>query len=151
MCASPTRRSRSSTRARGSRAMPVRPTGAATPRLPITCRAPIAGIFFEAEDGIRGDLVTVVQTCALPICTLWAIPVCGEFHPPQVDETRHKQESPIKYARRVARDKARAVSQRNPDAIVLGADTIVVVRSEERRVGKERRDQRVLDRERKKW
>ena len=32
MCASPTKRSRSSTRARGSRATPVRPTGAATPR-----------------------------------------------------------------------------------------------------------------------
>src|SRR5207244_5307558 len=25
--------------------------------------------FFQAEDGIRGDLVTGVQTCALPICT----------------------------------------------------------------------------------
>src|SRR5438552_4244378 len=24
--------------------------------------------FFQAEDGIRGDLVTGVQTCALPIC-----------------------------------------------------------------------------------
>jgi len=42
MCASLTRRSRSSTRVRGSRATPVRPTGAATRRLPITCRAPIA-------------------------------------------------------------------------------------------------------------
>src|SRR5258708_21930502 len=30
--------------------------------------------FFQAEDGIRDDLVTGVQTCALPICrnvTLW--------------------------------------------------------------------------------
>src|SRR3990170_5426137 len=25
-------------------------------------------IFFQAEDGIRDDLVTGVQTCALPIC-----------------------------------------------------------------------------------
>src|SRR5258708_14822061 len=25
--------------------------------------------FFQAEDGIRDDLVTGVQTCALPICT----------------------------------------------------------------------------------
>src|SRR5438270_13146864 len=51
-------------------------------------------------------------------------------HPPQVDETRHKRESPIKYAQRVARDKARAVSKEDPDAIVLGADTIVVVARE---------------------
>src|SRR5258708_31539936 len=26
--------------------------------------------FFQAEDGIRDDLVTGVQTCALPICAL---------------------------------------------------------------------------------
>src|SRR5258708_24696278 len=26
--------------------------------------------FFQAEDGIRDDLVTGVQTCALPICCL---------------------------------------------------------------------------------
>ena len=26
--------------------------------------------FFQAEDGIRDDLVTGVQTCALPICML---------------------------------------------------------------------------------
>src|SRR5258708_18860286 len=26
--------------------------------------------FFQAEDGIRDDLVTGVQTCALPICTI---------------------------------------------------------------------------------
>src|SRR5438552_6260672 len=26
--------------------------------------------FFQAEDGIRDDLVTGVQTCALPICTV---------------------------------------------------------------------------------
>jgi Transposase and inactivated derivatives len=42
MCASLTRPSRSFTRARESRATPVRPAGAATPRLPIICRAPIA-------------------------------------------------------------------------------------------------------------
>ena len=27
--------------------------------------------FFQAEDGIRDDLVTGVQTCALPICFLY--------------------------------------------------------------------------------
>src|SRR3990170_4196770 len=27
--------------------------------------------FFQAEDGIRDDLVTGVQTCALPICCSW--------------------------------------------------------------------------------
>ena len=36
----------------------------------------------------------------------------------------------MRYAKRVARDKARVVSQRNPNALVLGADTIVVVDGE---------------------
>src|SRR5258708_449707 len=30
--------------------------------------------FFQAEDGIRDDLVTGVQTCALPISTKWWLP-----------------------------------------------------------------------------
>jgi septum formation protein len=38
-------------------------------------------------------------------------------------------ESPRDYALRMARDKARAVSSRFPDAIVIGADTIVVCES----------------------
>src|SRR5207244_5902258 len=29
---------------------------------------------FQAEDGIRDDLVTGVQTCALPICTALSLP-----------------------------------------------------------------------------
>src|SRR5215216_4727259 len=28
--------------------------------------------FFQAEDGIRDDLVTGVQTCALPIALIWS-------------------------------------------------------------------------------
>src|SRR5215216_6139255 len=36
--------------------------------------------FFQAEDGIRDDLVTGVQTCALPIC----LGVLSEFLAPRV-------------------------------------------------------------------
>src|SRR5438105_584947 len=50
--------------------------------------------------------------------------------PADVDESRRKRESPIKYAQRVARDKAQMVSQRNANGVVLGADTIVVVDGE---------------------
>ena len=32
------------------------------------CRVVVFFFFFQAEDGIRDDLVTGVQTCALPIC-----------------------------------------------------------------------------------
>ena len=33
--------------------------------------------FFQAEDGIRGRLVTGVQTCALPISWLAILPIPG--------------------------------------------------------------------------
>src|SRR5207244_5908962 len=36
--------------------------------------------FFQAEDGIRDDLVTGVQTCALPICTLTGDYNLGRVH-----------------------------------------------------------------------
>src|SRR3990170_7412493 len=35
--------------------------------LPIAASCSISAFFFQAEDGIRDDLVTGVQTCALPI------------------------------------------------------------------------------------
>lgn len=46
--------------------------------------------------------------------------------PARVQELRLPRESPLAYARRLARDKARAV----PGAVVLGADTIVVLGEE---------------------
>ena len=35
------------------------------------------GRFFQAEDGIRDDLVTGVQTCALPICFIWVAAIAA--------------------------------------------------------------------------
>ena len=46
--------------------------------------------------------------------------------PAEVQELRLPREAPLEYARRLARDKARAV----PGALVLGADTIVVLEEE---------------------
>ena len=52
-----------------------------------------------------------------------------EVSPAGVDETRHPQEQPRDYVRRLAHGKARAVADTltNHSAIVLGADTVVVV------------------------
>lgn len=47
-----------------------------------------------------------------------------------VDETPRTGEDPAAYAERVARDKAAAVAGRRPGAVVLGADTVVVVDGE---------------------
>lgn len=47
---------------------------------------------------------------------------------PDVDESREASELPEAYVTRLARAKATAVAGREPDAVVLGADTTVVLR-----------------------
>lgn len=47
--------------------------------------------------------------------------------PAHVAEEPLPDEQPLEYAKRLARDKARTVSERHPDNVVLGADTVVVV------------------------
>ena len=49
---------------------------------------------------------------------------------PDVDESRLAGEAPEPYVRRVARDKARAVAERERGALVLAADTSVVLDGE---------------------
>jgi septum formation protein len=50
-----------------------------------------------------------------------------EVDPADIHEERTVGEAPIDYAQRLARDKARTVLARHPDAVVLGADTVVVI------------------------
>src|SRR5258708_39968282 len=45
-------------------------SGARLSRLAVLTHACVVFFFFQAEDGIRDDLVTGVQTCALPISSL---------------------------------------------------------------------------------
>ena len=47
-----------------------------------------------------------------------------------IDETRRACEAPVEYVRRLAMEKAQAVAKLNPDAVVLGADTTVVLDGE---------------------
>ena len=47
--------------------------------------------------------------------------------PSEIDETLRSGEEPAPHAERLAREKALAVAARHPDAVVLGADTVVVV------------------------
>src|SRR5205823_12209248 len=90
--------------------------------------------FFQAEDGIRDKLVTGVQTCALPISKIALVEfVCGEgvFHPrltnlfeafAVIGATAHSIEI-------LRNDRVISIWQCEP------IDRLV--RSEERRVGKE--------------
>lgn len=47
--------------------------------------------------------------------------------PADIDESAHPRELPRVHAQRLALEKAQAVAQNNPDAIVLAADTVVAV------------------------
>ena len=46
--------------------------------------------------------------------------------PPDIDESKRRDETIREYAQRVAHDKARKVGTHFPDKWVIGADTIVV-------------------------
>src|SRR5258708_30655473 len=82
--------------------------------------------FFQAEDGIRDDLVTGVQTCALPISFACRVPLA----------LSGRSRSPLK---RCSGDSS--VSPCRSRTVVVGSAVGLsqpsVIRSEERRVGKE--------------
>ncbi len=59
------------------------------------------------------------------LLTLIGIP--HEVRPADIDESLLDDESPREHAERLARAKAATVARDNPDAIVIGSDTIVVV------------------------
>ena len=53
-----------------------------------------------------------------------------DVHPADIDESARPNEHADAYVRRVALEKARAVSERMPGRLVLGADTAVVIDDE---------------------
>src|SRR5947208_13017129 len=93
----------------------------------VCCSSCICFFFFQAEDGIRDDLVTGVQTCALPICDGGRLPGRRGSLPP----------SPRSSERRVPRATSSRRDRRRE-------------RSEERRVGKECRSRGAPENEKKK-
>lgn len=59
------------------------------------------------------------------LLTLVGIP--HEVLPADIDETEHEGEGPAAYVERLAREKAFAVARLAPGALVIGADTTVVI------------------------
>jgi septum formation protein len=53
-----------------------------------------------------------------------------EVFPAHIDETRHAGEDPSAYVARLALEKAKAIHAQHPEAVVLGADTTVVLNGE---------------------
>jgi septum formation protein len=64
--------------------------------------------------------------------------ICFVVQATNIPEIPRQEESPTEFAKRLAREKARAVFQQRPDDFVLGADTIVVV--DDQILGKPRDD-----------
>jgi septum formation protein len=58
---------------------------------------------------------------------LHLIGIDHEVRPAHIDESERPGEAPRAYAERLAREKAQHVAAQNNDAVVIGADTIVVV------------------------
>src|SRR5207244_6279717 len=78
-------------------------------------------VFFQAEDGIRDDLVTGVQTCALPIC----------------GGPGSRAKLPSSFRRKTSRVLSPDRSGPPPSCLLLDTSSSMTWRSEERRVGKE--------------
>jgi septum formation protein len=55
------------------------------------------------------------------------IGISHEVRPANIDEAMRPREAPRRHAERLAREKASAVAVRDPDLIVIGADTVVVI------------------------
>src|SRR5258708_30758029 len=85
--------------------------------------------FFQAEDGIRDDLVTGVQTCALPISILNNEDIKGDI---KIQMTERAMEGFLK-----AKDVMKVIVGPKMQARFTQKGIRNVLRSEERRVGKE--------------
>ena len=58
---------------------------------------------------------------------LTLVGIAHEVRPADIDEAYLPGEDPAAHAERLAREKAAVVARANPDAVVIGSDTIVVV------------------------
>src|SRR5260370_25587126 len=86
--------------------------------------------FFQAEDGIRDSSVTGVQTCALPICLLTALPFELVHADVCFNRVARREAAWNRYFRNVS-----GKSKLRQRVTRMGASR--EARSEERRVGKE--------------
>jgi len=76
--------------------------------------APAPGLVLASGSPRRADVLT-------------ALGLAFQVDPAHVEEDQADGESPFVFAERLAREKALAVAERHPDALVLAGDTIVVL------------------------
>lgn len=86
-----------------------------------------------AGNGVRGagngDTIAVVLASASPRRRelLDLVGIAHTVHPADIDESTRDGESPPAYVERLAREKAAAIATLYPHAVVIGADTTVVL------------------------
>src|SRR5258708_38908883 len=76
------------------------------------------GFFFQGEEGMRDDLVTGVQTCALPITAAKSVPKCSD--PTEAKSTKmptNMNKSPTRVVRNAFIDARAAAGRSNQNPI----------------------------------
>jgi septum formation protein len=109
--------------------------GGGPPNIPLQRRYVLVGRSARLALGraepraVSGDRPRVVLASSSPRRRelLSLIGITHEVHPADIDESYRPGETPSRHAERLAREKAAAVAARTPDAVTVGADTIVVV------------------------
>jgi septum formation protein len=82
-----------------------------------------------SPSGSNDDLMRVILASQSPrrreLLTL--VGILHEVQPADINETPLPNEAPVPHTERLARDKARVIAAREPGAVVIAADTIVVI------------------------
>jgi septum formation protein len=78
---------------------------------------------FQVKDG---DSIILASESTRRVDILRTLGISFAIVPPDIDETKRKEETPRQYVLRVSYEKAHKVGKHFPDRWVIGADTIVV-------------------------
>ncbi|OPY69054.1 MAG: Maf-like protein YhdE [Syntrophorhabdus sp. PtaU1.Bin050] len=76
----------------------------------------------------EGDSIVLASESTRRVDILRTLGISFSIIPPDIEETRRKDETPQEFARRVSYEKALKVGSHFPDKWVIGADTIVVLK-----------------------
>lgn len=81
---------------------------------------------FQVRDG---DAIILASESVRRVDILRTLGISFSIIPPDIDESRRKDESPREYVLRISHDKAQKVGNHFPDKWVIGADTVVVYKN----------------------
>ena len=77
----------------------------------------------------EGDAIILASESVRRVDMLRTLGIPFSIIPPDIDESRKKDEPPKEYVLRISHDKAYKVGNHFPDKWVIGADTIVVYKN----------------------